>query len=88
MRIVFRQKGLSIVCIEIDVQVHHFDLFRERKIALRSTSRHRFGSDNRNLMLRMRCEPVHFLGQHPLHSAGVIEMGNAIEDSHTVTSFF
>ena len=81
------QQRFGVVRIEIDVQMYHLNPFVQRETGVAHARRCRFGGDDRDGVLRMCCQPVNFLRQHPLHAAGVIQMRYAIEDVHALSSF-
>ena len=82
------QQRFGVVRIEIDVQMYHLNPFVQRETGVAHARRCRFGGDDRDGVLRMCGQPVKFLGQHTLHTAGIIQMRDAIEDVHGATSFF
>ena len=88
MREVLGQERLVIIRIEINIQFFYLHFPGEREMTSGSSCGYTLRSQDCICMLRVCCQPVDLLRQYTLHSAGVIQMRNAIEDSHDCTSFF
>ena len=83
----FRAEGFMIILVEIEGKCYYLHLLVQRETGIVHAFGRTFGGEDGDLMIRMGSEPIHLLRQHPLHTSGVIQMRNTIEDFHTVSSF-
>ena len=76
-----------IIGIKIHIQMLQFHPFVQGEITIAFAAGRRLGGNNRKGVIRMRRQPIDFLRQDTLHATRIVEVRDAIEDFHCVTSF-